>query len=328
MSETKVKPKAELAKVRAALKPAKPKTAKSKPKSKSEQKLQQGQARQAYKDVKAKVFKFEQENRKRIVIFKNASDWYKIGGNSLIFYMHFVAKRLKLTVTPRQDTDYHSEFEGGVWSFRDLEEFEARLKKVGMHLHNFGQGWRSYNLGFTVTQSELEAIRKEEEMRWQRLNQVVMPVSSYPDLYAWLRGVMKTVTDRQRRMDKALQPALGNRAAEWTVAMAQSYILMANGKMEKKKFFTECGEWVEWMMSWVMVMEELRQMKMTTCLQLGGTLQKIRQMVQESGVVERAKVGGEVNERVRKRSQSVTKKGKQPEQLTLQSVTTRTKDAE
>lgn len=246
--------------------------------------LKSSQERKAYKAVKAKVFEFEKTNRDRIVVIRNGS-WYKIGGNSLIFYMNYVGKRLKLSAAPKKDTDFHSEFPEGVLSFRDLDALEERLKKVKIHLSNFEDGWRSYALGFKVSDAELKKMTQEVELQRGKLNRVMMPVSSYPDLYARLRYSVKLVTDQLRKLDGAERAVVGTEASERTLRVAQDYILMANGSLSKGVFFRECKEWVEWMMSWTLVMEEIRVLKLHTCLQLGEHLQKVREMVKSSGYV-------------------------------------------
>ena len=69
-----------------------------------------------YNELKKRAFAFEKNDHSSIIVFPARGDgsWYRVGGNSALFYQFLVMDELGLSVNIKADDDYRYKFESGI----------------------------------------------------------------------------------------------------------------------------------------------------------------------------------------------------------------------
>lgn len=198
------------------------KTTKSKEKKKLENDKKAAVGRTiATKKEKAKEFAydFEQTNNRSLVVFYSGEGWWKMGGNSALFYAHLVAPRLSIKASLKPDRDFYFKFIDGIVSIKDFSGLKRNLKTMKILPKEETELWTIFDLGFKVSKAELDNIHNIREDRINQVNQIVQAKKLYPSIAALGRKIAKalytkanhaTPVDREIIMNRLTQIAFEN----------------------------------------------------------------------------------------------------------------------
>ena len=87
----------------------------------------------AYAENKALVMKFEETNYGYLALMRSTGGYYKMFGNSALFYVNSIAVKLGLKANLQTDGDYIAKSENGLVSVKDLGKMEDALKTIGVY---------------------------------------------------------------------------------------------------------------------------------------------------------------------------------------------------
>ena len=191
-----------------------------KDKSTNDQKAITGRA-VATKKQKAKEFAFQYEttNMRSLVVFYSGEGWWKMGGNSALFYTHLIAPRLNIKASLKPDRDFYSKFIDGVVSIKSYSALKTNLEKLNILVKEENELWTIFDLGFKVSKTELNNIKNIREDRISQVNQIVRVKNLYPAIAALGRKIAKalytktthcTPVDRDIIMNRLTQIAFEN----------------------------------------------------------------------------------------------------------------------
>lgn len=187
----------------------------------------------ATKKQSAKEFAYTYEitNNRTLLLFYSGEGWWKMGGNSALFYTHLIAPRLNIKASLKPDRDFYSKFMDGIVSIRDYSALKMNLKKLGIIVKEENELWTMFDLSFKVSQAELNNIRSIREDKIEQINQIVSVKNLYPSIAALGRKIAKSLytktnhcspIDRDLIMNRLTQIALEN--------VVQIYMISSDGK--------------------------------------------------------------------------------------------------
>jgi len=139
--------------------------------------------------AKKKAFELEKDNKSKLVAYFSGGDWYKIGGTSALVYAHMIAPRLGISVNVRPDADLECKFVEGIVSIRSIGELAENLKKLGILIESQDDDIAVFNLGFKVSDAELDAIRSVRRERIEQMNKIIEADKTYAGLVTAERKV-------------------------------------------------------------------------------------------------------------------------------------------
>lgn len=84
--------------------------------------------------IKERAMNFEQSNNRYILLFASSQNFYKMAGNSVLFYAQDLSSRLGRRVEPRTDRDDYFSSEFGTVSIRDLTRLTKQFQELGILL--------------------------------------------------------------------------------------------------------------------------------------------------------------------------------------------------
>lgn len=185
-----------------------------------------------YKELKRRAFEFEKTNKDSIVIFPAKGDgtWYKMGGNSALFYMRYVMGRLHLSANYRDDTDYCYVFDLGTITVRNLELIQKRMERADVLKEVIrGGGSYRYKLKFSHTEKEIEDLRREELFRRERLSKIIEPSFMNPELYVNIAHLAKRCSEMaSKRQDHFARSIYGRELVAAANTLFEEYLMMTS----------------------------------------------------------------------------------------------------
>lgn len=159
-------------------------------------------------DAKIVALKLEEMNNSKLILFpsvnKNEDDeWYKMGGNSALFYKNIVGPRLgRKDVKIRKDADMNHRFKGGVVAVHWKKRFIVRMIEAGYEEFEENElGMLFFDLGNKFTVEEIERYRTKEKREAEKLNRIITLKNSFPDLYGLYLQLARLLPLKLKRMN-------------------------------------------------------------------------------------------------------------------------------
>lgn len=187
------------------------------------------------KRTKEYVYDLEKTNRKYIIIYRSGSNWWKMGGNSALYFAYVLARRLKNYRLPkvRPDTDYYYKFETGTVSLKDVDGLVHRLTtELGLKLAKETEYIRVLELEYKMTDSELKRLKDAEHKWHEQANQIVVPENIYPELYFQLERAYTDFCHVLAKMTRPDRVTFGDRIEQLGHRALMDYYHLANGELE------------------------------------------------------------------------------------------------
>ena len=213
-------------------------TAKSPTKTESDKKAENDkkaaegrEEKKKYWARKEKVYDFERTNLTRVVAFQSTSPgWWKIGGHSALFYYHRLVPRLlkRKSVKLRADTDHYHRFTDGVVIIASIDTLKAEMKELKMPLKRNSDGILSFALDKPITEDTLEALKNIESERMSKINQIVMPHDTCPEIYKAITEMQREIYSVTRKMQSYERDMFGRELMLMFREMLECYVRMTH----------------------------------------------------------------------------------------------------
>lgn len=197
--------------------------------------------RARYKKRKHLVRALEGDNHSKIIAFATLGEvgYWKMIGNSAIYYAYHEAKRLKKKVVLRRDTDKYDKDQNGFVAIRDIEVLKKDLEFLGGKPSNeiSDPAILVFEMGVYFSDEDLKTMLRKNEMLMEQMNQMTLPKISDPEVYQQLRLICEKICKNHRTTEASLRRLTYEKLVEPAVHAEGMYIMMSrnHSNLEKTK---------------------------------------------------------------------------------------------
>lgn len=213
--------------------------ARNQAKPKKEKAKISSETRARYKKRKHIVRALENDNHSKIIAFATLGEtgYWKLIGNSAIYYCYHEARRLKKAVRMRRDTDSYDKDKNGFVAIRDIDAFTKGLAKLGVELTEEidDPTIRVYDTGVKFSDQDLKNMLQREELLVEQMNEMALPKVSDPEVYQKLRLMFEKVVNAHRTTEPALRGLTQEKILEPAFHAEGVYMLMARDDYDLEK---------------------------------------------------------------------------------------------
>ena len=229
---------------------------------------------------KEKVYEFEKENRTRVVAFRSMENWWKIGGHSALFYYHQLVPRLKKrkTVKLRVDTDHYHRFMDGVVLIASIDSLKAEMAELKLAIKRDDEDMVSCALEKEVSLETLQALKDIEAERMSKINQIVMPHDTYPEIYKGITEIQGEIYPLTRKMQTYERDLFGRELMLMIREMLESYVRMTHESVSTEEMLKRIADKAAVATFIVQELAELKIIESKRALRLAQNLLKIKQV--------------------------------------------------
>ena len=189
----------------------------------------EGQLRKKnYLKLKAYVLKVEPKNYSKLILLHEKDGWWKMFGHSALMFHYDVAKWINYPAKLLPDSDYDHRSEEGVVNIRDIFELDSRLAAVKINVLDMHSAYRTYNIGKKYSPGELEAFQKTKDLEEAKVNKIIIPKQTFPDLYTQLRDLTTKVYFTTRLFNTYARAVMGEPMLEAVVGAMREYSLFVH----------------------------------------------------------------------------------------------------
>lgn len=187
----------------------------------------------ALKKIKERVYGFEQTNRGSLVLYRCGKGWYKMGGHSALFMRYRVAERIRINNKLHKDDDYDHRFAEGVMIFTNVDKLTSALARIDVKMSaREGDDIFVYNLGYELTDEEIEQIRRSEEAVRGQVQRELEVKDPFPGIAVGLRDLMVTMRHKIKNADGIARDIILSSMMERILTLRDLYDQMADGEIE------------------------------------------------------------------------------------------------
>lgn len=245
-------------------------------------KAEQAKAKQRKEALKKKIFDMEQTNNRYLIAYADGTGWYKLGGHSALIYHHRIAKRLKLRPRLNPDTDFYSRFKEGTVSIRQIETLENNLKTLKIYRNSKmtvpGEVY-VFDLGYKVSDEDLDLMYRDEQIRRDNLNKMVLPKVVHPDIHATLLNTVKLCQPKVAHMPVVDREMCGYKIIRTLIRACDRFYLMSNGYISEEQGLKEVLTMVERVKVYIKVATELEIWPIESALMIATDLVKASRLI-------------------------------------------------
>lgn len=185
--------------------------------------------------LKAEVATFELTNDHHLVFYDSTAGFAKMIGRSVLFFSMTVADRLHWRYTVKADSDHYSVSSEGIISFRSMEHLAELLAEIDIHpdktlstaeIHYF-------TLPKVYTDEQIESLRDSSRVDLDRINDIILPQSPLPNLYAHITEVSNLIYNQFKHISDAYgRDVIGTDLVKTVYEMHSTYLTYASCKTE------------------------------------------------------------------------------------------------
>ena len=214
--------------------------------------------KQDIQSIKAIVFEAEKNNRNYIIAYSYKSGWWRLGGTSALYYYYVLAPKIGHTTAKKTvDTDYYSKWPGGVVSFNGLQTLRDKLKKANViEDHKENDKLIYFKLSHPITEDTIKHLHELDAAAFNEANQLLVPRLAYPNFYAELRELAKTITETVRKLNPVDREIFGLSVAQYAERTKIDFILYVNGYLDAKTFFVGATKHLRYCQAWLKAVQD------------------------------------------------------------------------
>lgn len=236
-----------------------------------------------YYNAKVIALTLEDKNRSRLILFPSVSgmddEWYKMGGQSALFYKYVVGPRLKKKPIIRKDTDIRHRFKHGIVTVHWGKKFISDVATIGLKAKRIDYGIIIVEMEREYTANEIMEMHKIERESADKVKKMIMPVNNYPDMYALMRQLVQILLPKIKKMDSVYREIFGTAMLDALMKLIKTYFRMANGRMNTEVAREEMLGRVDDMTGLLAIMDEGQLLDLVTRTRVGETLVEIKMAV-------------------------------------------------
>lgn len=237
-----------------------------------------------FEKEKARAYELEKENYTQIILFASTGGWWKMGGNSALYYTYYLAKQLKKEARLQPDSDYYSKFWTGIVSIRDIEGLEKKFEKelkIKLNKNMSNTHLKVFDLGYKVAEDTIENMRHMRENQMRSLNSMVIPEVQLPGLQSALYEGLQITYYTNKNIPVEAREMLGAQMTERARTTVVNYTLVANGVINKEEGLKKIWLSVNMLMSDAKTMAELDIWPIERCLRVTSEWAKAKKIIQK-----------------------------------------------
>ena len=243
-----------------------------------------------YYENKKKAFELESRNFRHLVLWP-ASDkdtnkehqFYNMGGNSAIIYVHEIGPRIKRKPTLRVDLDNgDTKFHSGICSIQDVGAFQLKLEELGIKPIKVTKGYEDFiifKLNREYTKAEIKEMLREQQRKLDTLNKVLYAKVMYPDIHRQILDLKKIIPSKIKNMDSVYREVVGMEMMRSLMNLIRIYSQMAHGDVDE----LEAGKMLlletDMIFAEISMMNELKLWDVTACIRVADITAGARQLI-------------------------------------------------
>lgn len=247
-------------------------------------KISQDKHREYY-NGKMIALSLEEKNNSRLILYPSLSgtkdEWYKMGGQSALFYKYIVGPRLKKKPVIRKDNDLRHRFKHGIVSVHWGEKFMKDAATIGLTVKRIDYGLIIVEMERVYTASEIMEMHKREQEDAEKVKKMIMPARNYPDIYALIRQLSQILPVKVKKMDGAYREVFGKTMLEILTNLNKIYFRMANGRMRAEVAREEMLGQIDDMTAMLAIMDENQLFDVTTRTRIGETIVDMKMTIKK-----------------------------------------------
>lgn len=250
-----------------------------------------------YAKRKEKVAAAEERNTQFLIFFRsNDPKWWKMGWRSVLFYRYMVGPGIKAeNLSVSSDRDFGLKSPQGIKSFRadSMERYAERMIKYGLEEVESSnpEKLRIFRLRKPLSMEEITALKKAEELKFERLNTICPVVVAMPELDTRLADLAKRIKTATNKWKERERVAMGNELLRASVKAMAIYREAAWGFGAPEKLLMDIRKLLGFLLSRVDAMTRVDYFDLDTALILQGKTVEIVTLVD-------ARLGKRANGRV------------------------------
>lgn len=238
-----------------------------------------------YYDAKSLVLGMEKNNRRYVYLFpsigKVPDAWYKVGGNSLLFYKNLLAPRLEREARIRDDSDKVYRFHRGIVSVKWGNKLMSEVEGLGYRAKRIEYGIIVIDLLKDFTDAEIHEMVEVVKRERSKPKRLIKPKENYPAIIMAMNELVRVLPSKIKKLDKDYKNVLGRELLEPMAEMLKIYFRMANGRMEKRDAKLEMMERTDDIAAMIYLMDEAQMLNVTVRTVMGENVVKIRKAIEE-----------------------------------------------
>lgn len=242
--------------------------------------------RMRYQKCKAHAMLMETANYDKIIVFPSIdAPWYKIGGNSVLFYAYDIAPatfKNKELPTVRPDTDNGIRSDDGIVFVRNIEALIKRLEKAEITKYEvLDDGIYVFQLAREYTKTEVKGLRQIRYQKGNELEDMAVPKRVYPELRGEIVKAIRMVMPKAKKMDEFYRNTMGMSIAGAVLEMNRVYLELANGRMKFADALTKIVENANVVLEMLVVIKEVDAWNPVTLVEVGSLMVDIKVAVKK-----------------------------------------------
>lgn len=205
--------------------------------------------------IKKITIDLEQTNRNTVIAYRRDPSWWSCGGNSLLFYKHFLEQEYHLPIVNTHiDNDYGCRWphQGSCFMIKNIDNFIAILKEKAhtiLILNTPELVILELPLSFDdATIKSFQNIRKNKE---NYVNTLLVPKVVNPHTRQTIDSLTLIIVNRVTKLTEAQRRIYGYTGADIVDSLSRRFIAMSRGRIPAEKYYSEAltqiDELVEWL---------------------------------------------------------------------------------
>lgn len=241
-----------------------------------------------YYEYKKKAIELEKRNKQYLILWPasdfnvNGKQFYNMGGNSAIIYVHELAPRIKRRPTLRRDMDTcndNEKFYSGVCSIQSLYKLESALKSININREPAKNGLVFFKLPREYTKDEIKGMLKYEQAKLDNLNKILYSKVLYPDIHRLILDLKKLIPSKVKNMEKTYREVIGMEMIKSLMILVRNYTQMAHGDKDELEAAIEMDRECDMILAEISIFNELQKWDMEVCISMGAKVVGIKQLL-------------------------------------------------
>lgn len=238
--------------------------------------------KEQYRKIKRQVKEMEKGNQSRVIVFPsltNGSGWYKVIEFSALYYVYRLADRMGRSARIYKDSD---KFSKGVYSatFQNIDKFVEQFNRLEQpKLDITEDGVYIFTLKNPVSDDEVGALRQVEEVRREKMHNILRPRAMDPATYQAILMVVRQVAPRVRKLEKQYYYTTGEGMMKDIQNLLSVYFDFANGVYERREAGMELLKIVNRLFAGLIVLAETRVWPYDVAAVIGENINEIKRLV-------------------------------------------------
>lgn len=191
--------------------------------------------RQRQKAIKGKAIFFEETNDHHLLLFASTEGFWKMAGNSVLFYSLKVAERIGRRCKVVPDKDKYSVSEDGIISFRMVDRLAEQLAELDIvpDTELSTPELQYFKLPRIYTDEQIAKMRDYSKQDLERIQEIIMPQAPMPNLYRAIIEMNRLIYFNTKNMsDRFVRDVIGAPLLAQADAVLRAYLNYANIRVQ------------------------------------------------------------------------------------------------